>query len=196
MRIKTRKTSKKTFILIGVAVGIILLLGGTIAYLYKTHSSLFGWQPFPEHTTSGINYDKPTEDQTKAGDAAKQNTATQDTSKPTTGSGSDQPPTPTPQPSGKSTVNVIITAANQNGSLLQIRSLISTVTNSGTCTLTLTKQGHTVTKTAAVQAQSTTSTCQGFDIPTSEVAAGTWQASLHFENSTLVGDASQAVTVQ
>jgi|GEM_PF-391208 len=195
MRIKTRKTSKKLFI-IGIIVGILLLLGGATAYFYKTHSNLFGWQPFPEPTTSGINYNKPTEDQTKAGDAAKQNTATQGTFKPTTGSGSDQPPTPTPQPNGKSTVNVIITAANQNGSLLQIRSLISTVTNSGTCTLTLTRQGGTVTKTAAIQAQSTTSTCQGFDISTSEVTSGVWQLSLHFENSTLVGGASQTVTVQ
>lgn len=112
------------------------------------------------------------------------------------GGSSEQPPAPTPQPSGKSKVTAAITAANQNGSTVQIRSIIYSVTSSGTCTLTLTKGSSIVTKTAPVQAISSSSTCQGFDIPSSELSAGQWQIVLHFENDSLTGDATGSVSVE
>jgi hypothetical protein len=62
--------------------------------------------------------------------------------------------------------------------------------------LTLSKNGQTVTKTAAVQALASESTCQGFDIPTSELSPGTWSLTLHFENSQYQGDAQRNITIQ
>jgi hypothetical protein len=192
MRIKTRKISKKTITILASTLLVILAVGAASIYLYKFHGNLFGWQPFPEKTSS-INYDKPTEDQKKAGTDTKEKSVVDTKPNP---SGSDQAPAPTPQPNGKSQVSITITVANQNGSTLQIRSLISAVTGTGTCTLTLTKSGKTVTTTVGVQALASSSTCQGFNIPTSELSPGTWQLALHFENNELIADTTKTVSVQ
>jgi hypothetical protein len=74
----------------------------------------------------------------------------------------------------KDTLEASITAANQNGSTLQIRTLIEKVSASGTCTLKISKGAKTVTKTSDTQALSSASTCMGFDIPTSELSKGEW----------------------
>lgn len=196
MKIPTPKVSKKKIVLIIIVI-ILLVAGSLGAYLYAFKGKLFGWSPLADNKSKGssINYDKPTKEQKQTGDDTKKQTVTKEEAKPNTG-GSDQTPAPNPQPSGKSKVNMMISAANQNGALLQVRSLISTVTNSGTCTITLTKAGQTVAKTAGVQALASDSTCQGFDIPTSELSPGTWQVALHFENNELQGDTSRAVSVQ
>lgn len=97
---------------------------------------------------------------------------------------------------GKSDVTVGITAANQNGATIQVRTIIYTTTNTGSCTLIFTKGGTKVTKTASVQALPSSTTCKGFDIPTSELSAGKWQIALHFENTELTGDATGSVTVE
>ncbi|MDQ3123133.1 MAG: hypothetical protein M3Q14_00385 [bacterium] len=193
MKIPTPKYSKKKIIILIVVV-IVLIAASLGTYLYAFKGKLFGWSPLPQEK-SKINYDKPTEEQKKTGENSKKQTVIKEEAKPNTG-GSDQAPSPTPQPNGKNKVGMMISAANQNGSVLQIRSMISAVTNSGTCTLTLTKSGQTVTKTAGVQALASDSTCQGFDIPTSELSPGNWQLALHFENSKLEADTSRTVIVQ
>lgn len=103
----------------------------------------------------------------------------------------------TPQSNNsKSAVTVGITAANQNDATVQIRTIIYTPTNTGSCTLTLTKGSTKITKTASVQALPSSTTCKGFDIPISELSAGKWQIMLHFENTELTGDATGSITVE
>lgn len=187
-------SSKKKLIILGVSA-VVLVIALLFFYLYKSQGSLFGWAPFKK-TSSSINYEAPTDDQKKTGTATKENSInTEDSSKPNS-SGSDQPPAPVSQPNGKSKVDIAITTADQYGSTLRVRSDISTVTSSGTCTLTLTKSSQTVTKTAGVQALPSSTTCQGFDVPTSELSPGTWQLTLHFESNELVADTTKAVTIQ
>lgn len=186
--------------LIITASAVLLLVAGALTYVYAFNGSLFGWKASQSATSgNGVNYGPATSEQQKSGSQIKSGSANNqpDSSKSPT-SPSDTPPTPTPIPgSTKKNVQVTITAANQNGSLLQVRAIISNVTNTGTCTLTLSKSGQTtITKTAAIQPLPSSSTCKGFDIATSELTPGTWQLALHFENSTLVGDASKSVSVQ
>lgn len=90
---------------------------------------------------------------------------------------------------GKKAVEVTITASSlsSNSSVYQIRSIIGLVTASGTCSLTLTNGEKTITKAAAIQALSSDSTCQGFDIPLSELSSGSWSATLRFENEKYMG---------
>lgn len=112
--------------------------------------------------------------------------------------GSDPSPAPVPSDDGgKSTVGIIISAANKTSSSLQVRAVIQSVTASGQCTLRLSKNGSSIirTYTADVQAQSSTSTCKGFDVPLADLSSGTWTISLLFENDTTRGEASKEVEI-
>lgn len=195
MKIKSKsKTSKKIILLILSA--LVLLLAGLGTYLYAFKGTLFGWSPLPKVVNS-IDYNKPTKEQTKAGTDTKENSVNPVDSETKPNSGSDQPPAPSPQPSGKSKVEITISAPPVGSTVntnFQVRSLLATVTNSGTCTLTFTKtDSATVTKTAGVQPLASTSTCQGFDVT---LSPGIWQMTLNFENENLIGSVSQAITVQ
>ena len=183
------KRKPKKYIIIAIAA--LVIIAGCIAY--------FAVAAMNKHTRSdgtSVNYDPPTSDQLAAGNQIKENSVNPDNASKPNVSGSDQPASPVPQSNGKSKVSATLTAANQNGSTLQIRSDIGTVTNSGTCTLTMTKGSSTVTKSAAVQALAGGTTCTGFDIPVSELSAGTWKIALHFENNDLVADTTRDVVVQ
>ena len=181
-----RRKSKKTLYIAAAVAAILIIAAGTWFALKK-----FGAD---EQSSGAINYDAPTTEQTDAGNKTKENSV--NTDKPGT-SGSDTPPVPTPiDGSSKSTVEVSMTASNQNGSAYQMRYLISALADSGTCTLTLTRNGQTVTKTAGVQPQSSTSTCRGFDVPVSELAPGQWQAVMTFDNDSLHGTTTSTITVQ
>ena len=194
MKIPTPKTKKVKILLITLAALLVLGVGAT-AYVYAFNGNLFGWTKTPLPAHQSINLDKPTKDQQSAGSETKKNAVNTPDGKPNS-SGSDTPAAPTPQPNGKSTVSVTITSANQNGSTLQLRALIAANDSTGVCTLILTKGADTVTRKANTQSLPSTSTCQGFDVPTSELSSGTWMATIQYESNTLTGTGSQAITVK
>lgn len=176
-----------------IAAVIIVIIAASSAAAY-----FFAVKPTETSTPddSSVNYSEASDGQKKAGEQIKENSVNpDDASKPNT-SGSDQSEPPVASDNGKSTVNATMTAANQNGSLLQIRFDISAVTSAGTCTLTLKKGSSTVTKTAGVQALAGSSTCKGFDVQTSELSSGTWQLSLHFENDNFVADTTGTAVIK
>jgi len=185
MKIQKRSNNRKKIILIAVAA--ILIIGAIGAYVAYSLLS----QP----DDSSVNYDKATNEQKEAGSSTKANNVnTSDESK--FSSGSDQAEAPVPQDNGKGKISATMTAANQNGSVVQIRFDLGGVTSSGTCTMKLTKGATSVTKSAGVQAMAGSTTCKGFDVPTSELSTGTWQVSLHFENDELVADTTGTLEVQ
>jgi hypothetical protein len=179
-------TTKKVLIISGV---IIVLIAIPVTYVYAFNGSLFGWQkPTTEiinHDQKSVNYEPATPEQQKAGTTIKSGST-------------DTPPAPTVIPgSDKKNVQITITAANQNESTLQIRTLISAVEGTGVCTLTLTSAGKpTVTKTSDSQALASISTCQGFDIPISELPVGTWHAVIDYSSTALTGSANQDIVVK
>jgi len=123
---------------------------------------------------------QPTDEEKQAGQNQKQTTVDEDQNKPST---------PT------ATIGVTITAAHQNGSVVNIRSLINKISNNGTCKLTLVKGTATVAKTSGIQALAESSTCKGFDIPTNELGKGTWQLILNVTMSSAAGTAKQDIVV-
>lgn len=187
--INKRRFPKKAIIAIGSVLLLILI---ALAYVYAFNGSLFGWKS-AQNSPSTVNYGPATTDQKQNGTTIKSNSASSSST-----SGSDQPAAPTPIPgSTQKSVAVTITSANQNGSTLQIRALIAAVEDSGTCTLTLSQSGQqTVTKTAATQALASSSTCQGFDIPTSDLTTGVWHATITYNSSALTGAATKDITIQ
>lgn len=171
MKINQQKSHKKRYILLGCAV-ILLAALGTLGLMY--HNGIFNKnQTQSKQTKAGntINYDKPTSDQAKAGAQIKQKNADQNYPSGSKGSSSSNS-------SDTSTLKVQITAASASNGTAYIRSSIDGVYQGGSCTLTLTKGAQSITKTAAIQALPQSSTCEGFNIPTSQLSPGTWNIKL------------------
>ncbi len=187
--INKRRFPKKIIIIVGIS---LLLLASALLYVYAFNGNLFGWKS-AQNSPSKVNYGPATTDQKQNGTTIKSNSASSSST-----SGSDQTPAPTPIPgSTQKSVAVTITSTNQNGSTFQIRALIAAVEDNGTCTLTLSQAGQqTVTKTAATQALASSSTCQGFDIPTSELSTGVWHATITYNSASLTGAATKDITIQ
>lgn len=187
---KLPQTKSKKIILISLAVATVLALSA-VTYVYAFNGSIFGWNN-KTRTVNDVDYGNATDEQTKAGSEIKDNNQSDDPNKV----GSDKPLDPKSNNSEKNTVPVAISAAGQNGSVAQIRTLISATVNDGTCTLTLTQGTKSVTKTADIQSLPSSATCKGFDIPVSELSAGKWQVTVTYENSTIKSSASGSITVQ
>lgn len=192
MKIKRSNNKTRRYIIFIVFVLFIVL--AAFIYVYEFNGSILGWNNNKDNTTSRTNLDRPTKAQKEAGDQAKKNTV--EGTKPGS-KNSDSPEVPTPQPNGaKSNVDVNFTAASQNDDILQLRVLISTVENSGSCTLTLTKGSQSILKTSDTQAQANTSTCKGFDVPISELGPGSWQATIKYSGSLTTGTATKTVEIR
>lgn len=192
MKIPTLNKHKKAiFISIGTVVIVALSIFG-----FLVASGFFS--PRSDNSSrQQPNYDKPTDEQLEGGKAIEDYTDKQSNSGADPNSvGSDRPEKPVAIPgSTKAEVKIIVSSSNQNDGVLQVRTLISSIVNDGTCTLTLTKNGATVTKVANVQALPGSSTCKGFDIPVTELSSGIWSATISFENSTLKGSSTSSVKV-
>lgn len=184
MKINSKKSKNKTLVIGLSSLGVVLALSAaSFAYVYLFDGDLFGWKR-SETQQVEVNYDPPTTEQVQAGQATKEEALGQD-GKPKE--------TDTANPA---TATITVTAAFQNGSVFQIRSLITPLTGSGTCTLTLTKGSSTLTKNADIQAQASSSTCRGFDIPVSELSAGEWNVVLTFEGKDSRGSTETKIEVE
>lgn len=187
MKINTHHNQNKKVIW-GIVAGLVLL--GIIAgALYYTHT----W-PFRE---VGKNTSQLSEDQKGTGEQIKSDVIDQDNSgKETTGS--DATPSPTPSTTGgKASVASYNSSLSQDTNGVYIRSVIQTVTSSGTCTLKMTgPNGTTYTDTSEVQAMPSFTSCKGFDVPRSKLVAGTWTITVSFENDELVSSYTTSVEVK
>jgi hypothetical protein len=187
MRIHRPTHTKKTIGIISILIIALILISTATAYYLKT------W-PFATTLDSSINLNEATQEEKDAGTRAKEQSL--DNSKTQVGSD----PAPAPQPiegSDKKSVHMEITASNQDQSNLYVRSMIQTVTNTGTCTLTMTHSSHTsYTATADVQALSSSTTCKGFNVPLEQLTKGTWKITLSFTNDELTASTEKDVTIQ
>lgn len=114
-------------------------------------------------------------------------------------SGSDPAPQPS-QPTDGSTptvgFNIVSASVNSSSNILHIRTMLQTVTSSGTCKLTMTgPEGKVFTATTDIQAGPSSSSCQGFDIPVSSLSPGAWDISIQYESDTATGLATKEITL-
>lgn len=182
MNIKTSQSRKRKLRRYYILVAFIALaLIATVAYVVVTN----------------VTNKKPTSQTTDVQAPTSPNTSpeTNNESHSTDNSTKAEDTTPVTEPSASPPI--AITASTQNGDVYQIRVLISTVTSSGTCTLSLERTGYTtVTKTAGVQAGPSSTTCKGFDVSVSELSAGDWNARVVFKNASQSAEVSQIVTIK
>ena len=81
-----------------------------------------------------------------------------------------------------------------DGSLV-IRTTINQMLGSGTCDLTMTNGSKTVTKNSGITQNPSSSSCEGFDIPVSELAGGSWKVSIVVTSGDRTGTIIDEVTI-
>ena len=64
------------------------------------------------------------------------------------------------------------------GNNLIIRTTINQTLSSGSCEISLTNGSTTVTRTSGIIPNPSSSSCEGFDIPTSELGSGNWEITI------------------
>lgn len=156
-KIKRTKNLKRKILII---IACLLLAGVTIFCLELFNIIHFVNPPaiIEQAPTVLIDTNPPTTDQKAAGEAQK---------------------TETDNPTSNNDLGISITSIYLSGDPIQIRSVINgAISNSGTCILSLTRNGITVTKTVETYAMPSSSTCKGFDINKNELSSGEWQITL------------------
>lgn len=184
-----KKNKKKLTTTLAVIVTFCVLSGIYFVFFFNPSK--------PSLRVAGeVNYEAPTDEQKQAGSDIKEDSINNNTASKPGSSGTDRASDPVAQDSGKSRVDSFLASKNQNGNILHLGFSIGAVTNSGTCVLVLQKNDVTLPqKTTDVQALAGSSTCKGFDIPVSQLSAGTWQILMHFENDSIESDVAGSVVV-
>lgn len=183
MKISKTKNKSRKPALITVVIVLAALIGVSAYAAYALTND--------NHTMRETN---TSQQETDAGNQAKKDTidkSDQDSANNTPTDKGEQPSAPQSQE-----VAMTITASSQSESTYQIRTMISALVSSGTCQLQLTKGGSTVSKSAGVAAFAQTSTCQGFDVPLSELSPGTWAVKASFNGSGKTGSTSSEIEVK
>ena len=181
---KNKKISKKIIIIpiVVLLIAFIALEKLNVINLIHIHNQN---NVTNEKNSTKIDENQATDDQINNGNNTKSNSSSDKPNQPTSIDGSN-----------KKSVQVTITSYNQGTNSLDIRAIIGTVTSSGSCKLSLTKNSLTIARSVNVQAQATISACESFSIPLSEIGTGQWKATVSFENDTLLGSSSVDIMIK
>lgn len=184
MKIKSNTSSK--YIVAGIAAAILVVGGLSYLALDGQFDELFG----SKERQTGSKQNEPAVAADNIANSAKDKIAAQSGDTPKEKSQLIQ------TTDYSSSLGVSITQATQRDAQVVIRALIEG-SNSGTCTVTFTKDGETVTKTAPYAAQASYVICQGFNIPVSEFpSAGEWQMTVSaVSKENIKGTASSKVKI-
>lgn len=90
-----------------------------------------------------------------------------------------------------------ITVTNQSSGILYIRTKIEAVTSSGSCTLKMNGPSNkTYSATSQVQALTSYSTCQGFNVPISNLTPGIWNISISYSEGSHSATMQKDINIQ
>ena len=181
MKITQQKRHKKAATIWTIALILLVAVGG-----YAVYASSNSLWPF--------THDEPA-------DTKPTVKTDEDVDNPVKPSGNQLRSTPNPEPkqdekTGTSTVPMSITTATVNDNTLQERALIEYITSDGSCTITMQgPNGATYTAASEVASLPSSTTCKGFDIPTSKLAPGKWAITMTFTHDTITGTATKEITI-
>jgi len=181
--VKKNKNIKKIVIVIISVIICMLLVGSAAIYIHN-------------RSNTG-DLDKGNNKMPTSSDSSKpSNNSPTNQNNTTEPSKIDNPKSDASKPVVNQQATITITALNQNNSILQIRTLISILSDTGTCKLTLTKESTIVTRSSGTQATANSSTCKGFDIPISELSAGQWGIKIDFSSQSVSASVSTNKTIE
>jgi multidrug efflux pump subunit AcrB len=162
---KTQKSNKKTrnnILKVSAVILAVLLVIFLIFNLQNIKQSFFA-DNNQNNLNENINLNPPTEEQKQAGEDIKEKNIQEESNKLI-----------------NNILGISITYIDASASdFISISSVITgAITNSGTCSLSLTKGDYVINKEASTYALPSSSTCMGFDIEKSELSNGTWKVEL------------------
>lgn len=183
MRNYTNKKRKRDQIWRTIVALILVLFGGFLIWNYFIRSD----QPDkPNEINNGTNNTQTnSNDTTKPADNTQdEQSAENDGKTPVQNEGTN------PNTAQGFTGFVTSKSVNSTSKQLTIRLTIDQlVSPAGTCTLKLTAaSGATITKTAPTFDNPSYSSCQGFDMPLSELSSGKWRINVQVKNSNKSGE--------
>ena len=76
-----------------------------------------------------------------------------------------------------------------------IRTTINQSLSSGTCNLSISNGSKTVTRSGQITPNPSSSTCEGFDIPTSELGSGNWTITIKVTSGDRSGELKGNTTI-
>ena len=180
MKISENKKASKRKILIALSVVVVLLLAAGAIFAYASSS----W-PF-----DSLSQTKDSQTETTSPLGTPQETTPEDkdpVKAPSQYEGSD--------PNTSASLTGFISYSSVMDGNLVIRITIDQAVSSGTCKLTLTKGSASVTKTSTIVANPSSSTCSGFDVPTTELSSGVWDVQINITSEDKKGIINGETTI-
>ncbi|HEY0965732.1 MAG TPA: hypothetical protein VGE13_04620 [Candidatus Saccharimonadales bacterium] len=190
---KIEKKSNRSKKLVIVIILLLLVLAGGYG-AYAIYSKPGQSAPKNEDANStNSNVSTPTDEQNEEPPST---VTTNNSSKPQSSDDAKETPTSSDNDTTRNDLSVSLSSVQQHGSTLQVRTLINEVTDEGTCTLSLEKDGKKITRSTTVQALPSSSTCKGFDIDVSALATGQWNIVVNVTAGSSKGTAKGTVTLK
>lgn len=195
MRLKKKKSKK---ILIISAVIVLLLGTGTAAYFVLTKNSKDetsqSSEEAPEEGNSTADIETDTDDINK-NISQEENNSAEEAPVPHEKEKEISQPYEGKDINSTGTLSGAITHISVADGTVIVRTNIDQSLSSGTCSLTLKNGSKSVTKSAPIAQNPSSSTCQGFNIPVSELSNGKWSIAITVTDSqnnnvTLTGEVS------
>lgn len=102
-----------------------------------------------------------------------------------------------PDASGRTAVTVQVTFAGwqEAAATVEVGGYADVIESDGRCVLALTQAGTTVTREVAALPDATTTSCGTLSVPGTDLAPGTWTATLSYESTTATGT-SEPLTIE
>lgn len=183
---RVQKKSKQGLIIAIVAVVIVITAALTAYLVLSQPSQQNNTSPQKDTSSANKNPDKLTDKGSVDIDST--------TNKPETEKDI-QPPYEGENPNVSKSLTGVINFKSVIDGTLTIRNTINQALSSGTCDLTMTNGSKTVTKNSGITQNPSSSSCEGFDIPVSELASGSWKVSIVVTSGDRTGTIIDEVTI-
>lgn len=184
---KPKKKSSKKILTVTLVVAILIAVGAGAYFLFS---------PNDEQNTK--NSTGTTNSQSKSADSSTEETGKNTTNTDDADHEAEKNITPSYEGENTNTsqtlTGVINYAGITNGTLM-IRTTINQALSSGTCQLTLSNGSKTVTRSSNIAQNPSSSTCEGFDLPTSELGSGNWTITITVTSGDRTGELKGNVTI-
>lgn len=163
-----RKKLKNKKIILLIVILVLAIAVGSFLY-YKSQRD--------DSTSDFINYNPPTKSEREAANSQKENNIEREKV--------DNAPV-------SQTAEVMIVDASQYNQTIEVRAYISNIyEDGGTCFVTFTRGGQTVSRQSKGFKDATTTQCEPFNIPRSEfTATGDWKVTVTYSSSAAKGESN------
>ena len=167
---------------------VVVFACGVALTLYKTRHDNNAVTPSSDGES--INYAPPTDQEKNQGNVQKEHTARDEAR---------QNDTDTSTAKSQKVVSVVITDASQYDDIIEVRAFVPNYYQDGTCTITFTKDGKTISKNSPAYKDISSTICTNPKILRAEFSlAGEWKVTVSYESkdSSAHGSKSQSIVIK